>query len=164
MFVARDAAAAAAQARARHGREVPLRQDEDVLDTWFSSALWPFSTLGWPARTKELARFYPGSVLVTGLHIIFFWLARMIMMGLKFMDEVPFRDVYVHGLIRDGEGQKMSKSKGNVIDPLDIVDGIGLEALIAKRTAGLMQPHLPPSIVQGPRIKFLKGIASTVTA
>ncbi|HEX8827159.1 MAG TPA: class I tRNA ligase family protein, partial [Xanthobacteraceae bacterium] len=120
-----------AEVRARHGlgADVALRQDEDVLDTWFSSALWPFSTLGWPEKTDSLARFYPGSVLVTGFDIIFFWVARMMMMGLQFMAEVPFRDVYIHALVRDERGQKMSKSKGNVIDPLHVIDEYGADAL-----------------------------------
>ena len=129
VFVAYDAAEAQAQARTKYGRDEALTQDEDVLDTWFSSGLWPFSTLGWPEKTPELARYYPGDVLVTGFDIIFFWVARMMMQGIHFMDEVPFRTVYIHGLVRDERGQKMSKSKGNIIDPLELIDRYGADAL-----------------------------------
>ena len=150
-----------AEVRERHAlAATPLRQDEDVLDTWFSSALWTFSTLGWPRETPELARFHPTDVLVTGFDIIFFWVARMAMMTLKFMDEVPFRTVYVTGLIRDEHGQKMSKSKGNVIDPIDLIDGIGVEELVAKRTAGMMQPQLAQKIASATRKEYPQGIAA----
>ncbi len=151
-----------AEARAKNGLgpEIPLRQDEDVLDTWFSSALWPFSTMHWPAGSRELDSFYPTQVLVTGFDIIFFWVARMIMMGLKFMGDVPFSDVYIHGLVRDQSGQKMSKSKGNILDPLFIVDGTDLETLVQKRTEGMMQTHLKDRIEASTRKEFPDGIAA----
>ncbi|MCG7921568.1 MAG: valine--tRNA ligase [Candidatus Thiodiazotropha lotti] len=149
-----------AEVRSKHNLadDYLLRQDEDVLDTWFSSALWPFSTLGWPEQTERLKDFYPTNVLVTGFDIIFFWVARMIMMGLKFMDDVPFKEVYVHGLVRDGEGNKMSKSKGNVLDPIDVIDGIDLESLVSKRTSGMMQPHLAQKIEKMTRRSLPDGI------
>ena len=146
------------EAQKQAGNGVELTQDEDVLDTWFSSALWPFSTLGWPDKTPELSRFYPTSVLVTGFDIIFFWVARMIMFGLKFAGDVPFEDIYITGLIKDGHGQKMSKSKGNVLDPIDLIDGIGLEELMEKRTQGMMQPELASKIKQQTEKEFSDGI------
>ncbi|WNL39533.1 valine--tRNA ligase [Halomonas sp. PAMB 3232] len=156
VYVARSEA----EAREKHGltADVTLTQDEDVLDTWFSSGLWTFGTLGWPEKTPELETFHPTSVLVTGFDIIFFWVARMIMMTLKFTGEVPFKTVYVHGLVRDGQGQKMSKSKGNVLDPIDLIDGISLDALLEKRTGNMMQPQKAKAIARATKEEFKDGI------
>ena len=139
---------------------ITLVQDNDVLDTWFSSSLWPFSTLGWPDQTRELENFYPTSVLVTGFDIIFFWVARMIMMGMKFMDRVPFKTIYIHGLVRDSDGKKMSKSVGNVIDPIDVIDGIKQSDLIEKRISNLVQPQLKDKIAKRTKEEFPNGIDS----
>ena len=164
VYVGRDEA----EVRSKYAlaADTVLQQDEDVLDTWFSSALWTFSTLGWPENTEELQAFHPSSVLVTGFDIIFFWVARMIMLTLHFLKhqdgspQVPFHTVYVHGLVRDSQGQKMSKSKGNVLDPIDLIDGIDLEPLVTKRTQGMMQPQLAKKIEQQTRAEFPDGLAA----
>ena len=140
-----------------NNEEVKVYRDPDVLDTWFSSGLWPFSTLGWPENTDELARFYPTSTLVTAFDIIFFWVARMMMQGLHFMKEVPFDDVYIHALVLDENGKKMSKSIGNTLDPLDLIDGVDIDTLVEKRTRGLKNPDKAPKVAKATRKAYPDG-------
>lgn len=156
VYVGKDEAAV--RKKYQLAENILLNPDEDVLDTWFSSALWPFATLGWPEPSTNFKTFYPTSVLVTGFDIIFFWVARMVMLGLKFTDQIPFEKVYVTGLIRDSEGQKMSKSKGNILDPIDLIDGIDLKTLVEKRSSSLMQPKMREAIIKNTEKEFPNGI------